>query len=135
MYILLNYRTALHWAAKRNHSDVAHLLLLHGADKNMESFSNEIPADLSTSPSVLHLLGSPKMEMNKQPECTTPTITPHYLSMPNMGHQPVNQDQLARLSSSLHGAGLNNDEDIVKPSAASKGFNLHTHNVCIRRCY
>lgn len=87
----LAFRTALHWAAKRNHLDVAHFLLTNGADKTMESFAKEIPADLTTSPALLNLLGSPKIRISPKSEEneSSPSFTPSYLSQPNMGYQPI----------------------------------------------
>lgn len=72
-------RTALHWAAKRNQLDVAHCLLTNGADKKLESFAKETPADLSTSPAILNLLGSP-LTKDKPEEVDKNEITPHYLA-------------------------------------------------------
>ena len=87
----LKKRTALHWAAKRNQLDVAHCLLTNGANKDLESFAKEIPADLSTSPAVLNLLGSPKLR-NKAEE-TEGSIIPHYLAHPASGHKVEVQEQ------------------------------------------
>ena len=106
------YRTALHWAAKRNHLEVAHCLLLNGADKMLESFAKEIPADLSTSPALLNLLGSPKMKAKvveeTQSGATSKTmaaaITPHYMSLPNLGYQPSEKTESTRKLSIPNGA-------------------------------
>ena len=107
------YRTALHWAAKRNHLEVAHCLLLNGADKIIESFAKEIPADLSTSPALLNLLGSPKMKVKvveeTQSGATSTTtaaaaITPHYMSLPNLGYQPSEKTESTRKLSIPNGA-------------------------------
>lgn len=75
----INGWTALHWAAKRNQLDVAHCLLTNGADKKLESFAKETPADLSTSPAILNLLGSP-LTKDKPEEVDKNEITPHYLA-------------------------------------------------------
>jgi hypothetical protein len=95
-------RTALHWAAKRNQLDVAHCLLTNGADKTMESFAKETPADLSTSPAVLNLLGSP-MTKEKPEESDKNEITPHYLAHLNSGYK-VDLQEHSRISMPLpHG--------------------------------
>ena len=80
------FRTALHWAAKRNHMDVALFLVTNGADKNLESFAKEIPADLSSSPAVLNLLGSTKVRIPKE-EAESSSIIPSYLAQSNIGYK------------------------------------------------
>lgn len=79
-------RTALHWAAKRNHLEIARYLLNSGADKNSKSFAKETPADLSTSPAMLNLLGSPLKE-SKLEEREPSSIIPHYLNQPNQQYK------------------------------------------------
>merc|ERR1712071_59615 len=92
----INGWTPLHWAAKRNHIDIAHFLLTNGANINAESFSKEKPADLTTSPALQNLLGSPtaKKDVNEEPEA--PAIIPHYLSHPTPGHRVDLNDQPAK---------------------------------------
>jgi len=96
----INGWTALHWAAKRNHLEVAHCLLVNGADKTVESFAKEIPADLSNSPAVLSLLGSPKLKVKSEEtqSTTNNSITPHYMSLPNLGYTPVTTETTRKLS-------------------------------------
>ena len=96
MINLIDIRTPLHWAAKRNHIDIAHFLLTNGANINAESFSKEKPADLTTSPALQNLLGSPtaKKDVNEEPEA--PAIIPHYLSHPTPGHRVDLNDQPAK---------------------------------------
>jgi len=57
----------------------------------MESFAKEIPADLTTSPALLNLLGSPKIRISPKSEEneSSPSFTPSYLSQPNTGYQPI----------------------------------------------
>lgn len=57
-----SHRTALHWAAKRNQLEIAQYLVDNGADISTQSFSKEVPADLTTNPALTNLLGSPKMK-------------------------------------------------------------------------
>ncbi|KAI9555113.1 hypothetical protein GHT06_017628 [Daphnia sinensis] len=103
----INGWTALHWAAKRNQLDVAHCLLTNGAEKNVESFAKETPADLSTSPAILNLLGSPLMR-TKTEEAEQNTITPHYLAQSNTGYK-VDTHEPTKLSLTLP-----NGSDLVK---------------------
>lgn len=95
----LFFRTALHWAAKRNHLDVAHYLLSNGADKDIESFAKELPADLATSPAVLNLLGSPKTKA-KTEDIDKDSFIPHYLSKPVYGYK-VDLDDHSKAASSF----------------------------------
>ena len=90
---VLIYRTALHWAAKRNHIGIAHCLITNGADKNLESFAKETPADLSTSPAVLNLLGSPLMKNKSDESSESNAITPHYLTQSTTGYKVDLQEQ------------------------------------------
>jgi ankyrin repeat protein len=55
MYV---FRTALHWAAKRNHSAVVHYLIESGADKTLKNDSGKTPVDLATERSTLLALGA-----------------------------------------------------------------------------
>jgi len=82
----INGWTPLHWAAKRNHLDIAHYLITNGADTNAESFSKEKPADLTTSPAILNLLGSPTTKKDAS-ENLESVIVPHYLTSPNTGYK------------------------------------------------
>ncbi len=64
----------------------------------MESFAKEAPADLSTSPAVLNLLGSPLMRNKPVDETTeSSSITPNYLTQSNTGYKIDLQEQ-TRLS-------------------------------------
>ncbi|EFX89897.1 hypothetical protein DAPPUDRAFT_219955 [Daphnia pulex] len=108
----INGWTALHWAAKRNQLDVAHCLLTNGADKTMESFAKETPADLSTSPAVLNLLGSP-MTKEKPEESDKNEITPHYLAHLNSGYK-VDLQEHSRISMPLpHGRDVVHKKELV----------------------
>ena len=73
--------------------DIAHFLLTNGADINAESFSKEKPADLTTSPAILNLLGSPTTKKEVCEESEPSTFTPHYLSLPNTAHKVNLNDQ------------------------------------------
>ena len=50
------YRTALHWAAKRNHVAVVKYLLERGADKEIKNNNNEQPAQLSNMEEIRALM-------------------------------------------------------------------------------
>ena len=87
-------RTALHWAAKRNQPEVARLLISSGADANVSSFSNEVPADLTNNPAILNLLGSPKTKLPDTNSSSNPVVNghelpiiPHYLANSNIGYK------------------------------------------------
>ena len=65
----------------------------NGADLNAESFAKEKPADLTTSPAILNLLGSPKMKNDCKDETECLPIVPHYLSSPSTGYKVDLHDQ------------------------------------------
>lgn len=106
------FRTALHWAAKRNHLDIAHYLLSNGADKATESFAKELPADLATSPAILNLLGSPKTKATTEdPEKNT--FIPHYLTQPECGYKVDLED---------HSKMIRNFQNQFPKSESSESF-------------
>ncbi len=51
-------RTALHWAAKRNHSQVVNYLLENGASKEIQAHDKSTPADVCSNDSLRELLQS-----------------------------------------------------------------------------
>jgi ankyrin repeat protein len=55
---LFFYRTALHWAAKRNHSQVVEYLLENGADKDIQAHDKSTPAHVCSNNSVRQVLQS-----------------------------------------------------------------------------
>ena len=56
-------RTALHWAAKRNHAPIIEILLQHGADKAIKTADGKLAEDLCCSQETAKLLG--KGELNR----------------------------------------------------------------------
>ena len=52
----VNGWTALHWAAKRNHKHVVSYLLQNGAKPTIQSFKNELAADVTQSEEIKRLL-------------------------------------------------------------------------------
>lgn len=50
------FRTALHWAAKRNHSQVVGYLLSNGADREIQAHDQSIPAHVCTDDSIRVML-------------------------------------------------------------------------------
>ena len=50
-------RTALHWAAKRNHAPIIEILLQHGADKAIKTTDGKLAEDLCSSQETAKLLG------------------------------------------------------------------------------
>ena len=98
---------------------MAHCLLQNGADKALESFAKEIPADLTTSPAILNLLGSPKMRVKSEETQSgatgaTTAITPHYMSLPNLGYQPSETTESTRKLSIPNGGELKYSRGIKK---------------------
>jgi len=54
--IFKHYRTALHWACKRNHIIAVKYLLEHGADKSIQNSSKEVAAQLTNTAEIRHIL-------------------------------------------------------------------------------
>lgn len=50
------YRTALHWAAKRNHKQVVEYLLEHGADKDIQAHDKSTPANVCSNDALRKVL-------------------------------------------------------------------------------
>lgn len=78
---------------------MAHYLLSNGAEKDLESFAKELPADLATSPAVLNLLGSSKTKA-KTEDINQDSFIPHYLSKPDYGYK-VDLDDHSKAASSF----------------------------------
>ena len=94
-HILFSYRTALHWACKRNHASVVQFLLANGADSNIKTFKGESAKNLASSTEVLALLGC-SLEEQQQTSCTSQTVlpfVPSYLQNPPFPYGDINQDE------------------------------------------
>ncbi|CAF1298749.1 unnamed protein product [Adineta steineri] len=80
----MNGWTALHWAAKRNHSHVVQYLLENGANKDIQANDKSTPAHLCNNDVLRKVLESTTSDNNVLP-CNTATtlpITPNYLRNP-----------------------------------------------------
>ncbi|KAH3860699.1 ankyrin repeat domain-containing protein 40-like [Dreissena polymorpha] len=74
----INGWTALHWACKRNHVNVVKYLLDHGADKDVQNTSKELPAQLTNTAEIRHILDYSGGNKDGKPL----PITPSYLKYP-----------------------------------------------------
>ena len=80
-------RTALHWAAKRNHQQVVEYLLTNGADRNIQAHNTFTPARVCTDDALRAVLES---RSNSAPETvrleslsnSSLPIVPNYLRNP-----------------------------------------------------
>ena len=72
----INKWTALHWAAKRNNSEIVKILVENGAEKLMENDKGEIAAQLTTSDEVRRLLGWRGEEKTEQNFVPNETVLP-----------------------------------------------------------
>ncbi|XP_044253261.1 ankyrin repeat domain-containing protein 40-like isoform X2 [Tribolium madens] len=79
----VNGWTALHWAAKRGNSQVADILLSHGANPKIQNHKGETPGNLCSNPETLALLG----EDPSQAPHDDPKFTPNYLKNPPVNGQ------------------------------------------------
>lgn len=75
MYI----RTALHWACKRSHVDIAKTLLDNGADPHIENHIGEKPVSLSTNPAIHSLFGEGYTANPAMSEDQGMKFTPNYI--------------------------------------------------------
>ncbi|KAK8718849.1 hypothetical protein OTU49_014424, partial [Cherax quadricarinatus] len=85
----INGWTGLHWACKRGNLEIVHLLLANGADPELENNQLQTPAQLTTNPQILQLLG---VEAGVSSEGTTANsdslpITPNYLAHPPIDYK------------------------------------------------
>lgn len=82
---MLAYRTALHWACKRNHTSIIRFLIANGADSNIKTFKNESAASLASSEEALLvmdcLLEETVEKLMLESQNTVP-IVPNYLKNP-----------------------------------------------------
>lgn len=77
----INGWTCLHWACKRNHKAVVSYLLNSGADKEILTAKDELPAQLTNKPDIKRLLGVEVEEVPEIKELELP-FKPNYLTNP-----------------------------------------------------
>jgi len=80
----INGWTALHWAAKRGHSNIVQLLCEAGAVKDIFATNNLSPCDVAANDNVYSLLcaSDTKLEKVLKSPKTALSFTPNYLSHP-----------------------------------------------------
>lgn len=74
------FRTALHWACKRNHDHIEKILLDYGADKYKKNFKGETAYDLSIHPNNQEPVGIHHEDFSTK-------YIPSYLKNPPIGAQ------------------------------------------------
>ncbi|UJR21860.1 hypothetical protein I4U23_024933 [Adineta vaga] len=80
---VMNGWTALHWAAKRNHSDVVQYLLENGANRDIQANDQSTAAHICTNDALREILQSTISSNNGVKSCnTTLPIVPNYLRHP-----------------------------------------------------
>jgi len=72
----------LHWAAKRNHSQVVEYLLANGADKTIEANNKSTPANVCTNQHLRDLLQTSSSSSETISSSTSLPIIPNYLRHP-----------------------------------------------------
>lgn len=83
-----NFRTALHWACKRNNEEAVRLLLNNGANPNIQNTKGEKPVNLCTNSSIQLLLGETNTTNNTTIyEDKNMKFTPNYLRNPILNGQ------------------------------------------------
>ncbi|RZC27648.1 ankyrin repeat domain-containing protein 40 [Asbolus verrucosus] len=83
----INGWTALHWAAKRGNSEVADILINHGANTKIENNKGETPAHLCTNPVTLALLGEEFVSAPPDNEDQVLKFAPNYIKNPPINGQ------------------------------------------------
>lgn len=58
LFVVVVVRTALHWAAKRNHRQIVEFLLEHGADKDIRAHDKSTAAYICKDDSLRQILES-----------------------------------------------------------------------------
>ena len=97
MHVNYLFRTALHWACKRNHPNIIQYLLVNGADTNIKTFKGESPSNLASSTEALNLLGCPLHERMEKLQCEKGEelpIVPHYLQHPPFPYSEMALDEI-----------------------------------------
>lgn len=57
IYFYVIFRTALHWACKRNHIGVVQYLIQKGADKSITNGDGNVPSQLTGNAEIRQILG------------------------------------------------------------------------------
>jgi hypothetical protein len=90
---LFLYRTALHWAAKRNHPQVVEYLLKNGANKDIQAHDKSTPAHICSNDSLRQVLESTVSDSS--------TYNPTLPIIPNYLRHPVFPYVLPRSTTSI----------------------------------
>ncbi|RMB92309.1 hypothetical protein DUI87_31421 [Hirundo rustica rustica] len=101
----INGWTCLHWACKRNHTQVVSLLLEAGADKQVLTAKGELAAQLTSKPDIRRILGEEQTECQGVKDLDLPIVA-NYLASPNVyseesipGSLAESQNESASISS------------------------------------
>ncbi|CAF1403009.1 unnamed protein product [Adineta ricciae] len=88
----MNGWTALHWAAKRNHTDVVNYLLDNGADRSVQAHDQSTAAHVCKSDALREILQSDTSTTSVSPCTDELPIIPNYLRHPVFPYvSPVTQ--------------------------------------------
>lgn len=85
----INGWTGLHWACKRGNVETVRLLVANGADTDLENNQSQKPAQLTTNPQILQLLGLevPLTSEGTSSDLDSLPITPNYLAHPPLDYK------------------------------------------------
>ncbi|KAK7063300.1 Ankyrin repeat domain-containing protein 40 [Halocaridina rubra] len=84
----VNGWTGLHWACKRGNVNTVRWLLANGADSKIENNQSQTPAQLTTNPQILQLLGAENAASNDSSlNNDSLPIVPSYLANPPVDHK------------------------------------------------
>lgn len=78
----MNGWTALHWAAKRNHSLAVAFLLMSGADDSLTDANGALAGDVTNDPEIRKMLKNTEDTQSLQPASSSLQFTPNYIKSP-----------------------------------------------------
>ncbi|XP_015609945.1 ankyrin repeat domain-containing protein 40 [Cephus cinctus] len=115
----INGWTALHWACKRGHLNVAVMLLMNGADKSIPAVSGETPESVCTNTQILELLGASTDKLENVKEVTTPGFVPNYIKNPplTIGLETILSEKIPSYHN--HSGNSSQDELVLKVRIAN----------------
>lgn len=129
-----NFRTALHWAAKRGYEDIVRLLLQNGANPDVTNNEGQKPARFSSSMAISKLLGAKTFN---QMEKENLSFTPNYIENPPLFVDLLDVELMRRLPAAVNVPQLHLKQQKEVPENGkiiSNSFNYATNIICFR-CY
>ncbi|KAL0130539.1 hypothetical protein PUN28_002282 [Cardiocondyla obscurior] len=109
--------TALHWACKEGHFDIAALLLKNGADKNLRSDIGETPVSVCSNQQILYLLSTGN-DLERTYDSSMHTVIPAY-AQSDFLRPTVNSSKIGNIYDKSRILTLPQDELVLKIRVAN----------------